>query len=216
MSGVPAVIVKKGGFLSALFHGVFGFLTVVVICASGLGFYALHIADDTLDDLFSMTRDAVAGLPEWKQNMPPLLAELLDDRRAPDYRAQVETSAKMVASSRRADREQAIVEVTNNGSETITVLALNMVLEDRNGVPVCEKRVYAATPIAVDDDDWRGPLFPGDTRRFAVLCYGAEEELRPTVQVAELRVWNGPRGAEAAEARAPTAGPSGVATEDVR
>ena len=199
MGAMPAVIVKKGGFLSALFHGVFGFLTVVVLCASGLGFYALHIADGTVGGLLTMTRDVVGGLPEWQHKMPPLLAELLDDRRAPDYRSQIEMSVRTVESSRRADYRQTVVEVRNNGSETISVLALNVVLEDRNGVPVYEKRAYAATPIAIDEDEWRGPLFPKDVRRFAVVCHVREDDLHPSIQIAELRIWNGPRTPEGVE-----------------
>ena len=84
MSGAPAVIVKKGGFLSALFHCVFTFLTVTVVCATGLGVYALHIADSKVDGLFTITRDMVSEMPQWRENLPPLLGEVLNDRRAPD------------------------------------------------------------------------------------------------------------------------------------
>ena len=199
MSGVPAVIVKKGGFLSALFNGLFGFLTVTVICASGLGVYALHIADNKVGGLLTMTGDLISDLPQWQQSLPPLLAETLDDRRAPQYREQVDVSVRAVTSSDSRDREQTVVEVVNKGSETISVLALNVVLEDKNGVPVRENRVYAATPIAIDEAEWRGPLFPHDARRFVVCRCGHEGGLRPTFQIAELRVWNGPDATEAVE-----------------
>ena len=216
MSGVPAVIVKKGGFLSALFHGVFGFLTVVVVCASGLGVYALHIADEKLDGLFTLTSGAISGLPEWQRNLPPLLAEMLDDHRAPEYRTQVNVSVSTAPSPDRSQRDLTIVEVTNTGPETISVLALNVVLEDQNGVPIRENRVYAATPIALDEAEWRGPLFPEDTRQFVVCRCGHERGLRPTFQVAELRVWNGPRPAETAEAGAEAAGAAAAAAADIR
>ena len=204
MSGVPAVIVKKGGFLSALFHGVFGFLTVLVVCASGLGLYALRIADTKVDGLLTMTGNVISGLPEWQKNLPPFLAEMLDDRRAPEYREQVGVSVRTAAAHDRSDRELTVVEVVNQGSEAISMLALNVVLEDKSGVPVHESRVYAATPIAIDEAEWRGPLFPGDTRRFVVCGWGHESGLRPTFQIAELRVWNGPQSDEAIEAEAET------------
>lgn len=197
MSNMPAVIVRKGGFLTALFHGVFGFLTVVVICATGLGIYGLHTADGTVGSLLSLTGNVVSGLPDWLQNLPPLLSESLDDHRAPDYRDQIEVSVRTVPSPGDSHRELALIEVENNGPETITVLALTVVLEDENGVPACETRTYAATPFALDEDEWRGPLLPGSKRRFMVGRYGHDDNLSATVEVAELRVWNGPRPAEA-------------------
>jgi hypothetical protein len=195
MSAAPTVVVRKGGFLSPLFHGVFGFLTVVVVCASGLGFYALHIANTKVDGLFDLTSDVIGGLPEWQRNLPPLLGEILDDRRAPEYRQRVDVRVRTAPSPDRFERELTVVEVANNGPETISVLALNIVLENEDGVPVFDHRVYAATPVAADEGEWRGLLFPEDTRRFVVCRSGHECGLRPTVQVAELRVWNGPRDA---------------------
>jgi hypothetical protein len=192
MSGAPAVIVKKGGFLSALFHGVFTFLTVTVVCATGLGVYALHIADSKVDGLFTITRDMVSEMPQWRENLPPLLGEVLNDRRAPDYRDQVAISVRPVKSADRWDGEVALVEVCNTGSETISMLALNIVLEDERGVPVREKRAYVATPIACDESEWRGLLFPDSTRSFVVRCFGEAHDLRPTAEIVDLRVWNGP------------------------
>jgi hypothetical protein len=197
MSTMPAVIVRKGGFLSSLFSGLFGFLIAVVVCASGLGFYALHMVDSKVDGLFTITRDVISGLPEWQRNLPPLVAEMLDDRRAPDYRDDVEITVQMAPSPDDSTREVTVVRVANNGSETITVLALNVVLENANGVPVSERRVYAATPITVDEDDWRGPLLPGESRRFVVGCHGRCRVdqiggLEASVGVSELRIWNGP------------------------
>jgi len=197
MNSVPAVIVRKGGFLNALFHGLFGFLIVVVVCASGLGIYALHVVDSKVGDVFAITGEWVSSLPEWQQNLPPMLAETMDSRRAVDYRDRIDVSVRTATSPRQSNREVAVIEVTNNGSETVTVLALNVVLEDQNGVPVQEFRTYAATPLAFNEDDWRGPLLPGSTRKFVRPCCGRERGLKATVDIAELRVWNGPQSAQA-------------------
>ncbi len=206
MSTMPAIVVKKGGFLSSFFSGLFGLLVALVVCASGLGFYALHIADSKVDGLFTITSDVISGLPEWQRSLPPLLAELLDDRRAPDYREQIEVAVQTMPSPEDRSREVTVLRVANNGSETITVLALSVVLENANGVPVSERRVYAATPITIDEDDWRGPLLPAESRKFIVHHYGRCRAdhlggLEASVGVTELRVWNGPR-AEPAETSA--------------
>ncbi len=197
MSSMPAVIVRKGGFLSALFHGLFGFLTAVVVCASGLGFYTLYVVNSKVGDVFAITGEWVSNLPEWQQNLPPMLFETLDSRRAVDYLAQVDVSVWTVRSPRERDHDLTVIEVTNNGPETVTVLALNVLLEDEQGVPVREFRTYAATPLALDEGEWRGPLLPGSTRKFTRSCYRHERGLKPTVDVAELRVWNGPQSARA-------------------
>jgi hypothetical protein len=197
MSNMPTVIVRKGGFLSALFHGLFGFLIVVVLCASALGFYALRMVDGRVSDAFAIAGQWVSDLPEWQQNLPPMLFETLDSRRAVDYRDRIDVSVRTATSPRQSNREVTVIEVTNNGSETVTVLALNVVLEDGNGVPVQEFRTYAATPLAINEDDWRGPLLPGSTRKFVKPCCGHERGLKATVDVAELRVWNGPHSAQA-------------------
>jgi hypothetical protein len=200
MSTMPAVIVKKGGAFSALFHGLFGFLTAIVVCAAGLGFYALHIADDTVGGLFTLTGNVASSLPQWKQALPPALAEALDDRRAPDYRDQIDVSVRAVPDPEHGSRELAVITVANNGLETITILALNVLLEDGNGVPREEFRTYAATPLTIDEGDWRGPLLPGSTRKFSVCRWGERARgLQPTVEVTELRLWNGPQADQEGE-----------------
>jgi hypothetical protein len=202
MSNMPAVVVRKGGFLTALFHGLFGLLTVIVVCGTGLGIYGLHVVDGKTGDLLTLANGVVTDFPEWLQNLPPLLAETLDDRRAPDYMAQVDVSVETVAVPGDRNRELTIVEVENKGSQTITVLALTVVLEDEDGIPLRECRTYAATPIAVNDDEWRGPLLPERTRRFVVCRHGHDRDLHPRIDVAELRVWNGPQapGVDAVDA----------------
>jgi hypothetical protein len=197
MSTVPTVIVRKGGFLSAFFSGLFGFLIAVVVCASGLGLYALHVVDSKLDSLFGMPGEVISGLSQWQQNLPRLVAETLDDRRAPEYRDQIAITVQTVPSPEHSSREVTVVGVTNNGSETITVLALNITLEDANGVPISERCVYAATPIALDEDPWRGPLLPAESRRFIVQQRGSYRSSSPrslesTVSVAEIRLWTRP------------------------
>lgn len=216
MSSVPAVIVKKGGFLSALFHGLFGLLTVVVVCASVLVFYGMYMVDQSVGGLVTISRQWAAGLPQWRQNLPPLLADALNDRRAPEYRDRLEVSAVRCPSPDDPRRLVTVVTVANKGTETVSLLALNVLLE-KNGVPVDEEHVYAATPVALDVRDWRGPLYPGGRpRRFAVGgCWHPAEPLREldvAVEIAEVRVWNGPLSPDApqsiADMESPLSAPS--------
>jgi len=199
MSTMPAVIVKKGGFLSALFTGFFSFLVVVVICASGLGFYALHSANNIVEGVFGVTGNVITGIPEWQDKLPPLLAETLDDRRAPDYRGSVEIETRLISLPSERSQFATMIEVSNNGAETITLLSMNVTLENVDGVPLSERRVYAATPITVDQDDWRGPLMASESRKFIVhhsrRHFSVDDvlSLEARISVGDLRLWNGPR-----------------------
>jgi hypothetical protein len=52
---------------------------------------------------------------------------------------------------------------------------------------------YAATPAAADHD-WRGPLLPGATRRFAVGgCRLPGGAAKAELEITDIRVWSGPR-----------------------
>ncbi len=190
MSSSPSVVVKKGGFFTALFHGVFGLLAVLVLTAGILGFYALHIADRTSSDLLQISGKIITDMPNWAGNLPPVLAEALDDHRAPDYRKELDVVAHLLPAGKEDDQRALVIEVTNKGTQTVSVLALNVVVEDTAGVPLLERRVYVATPFVVDEDDWRGPLMPGSQRRF-VVDQGQAPHCTVHTEIAELRVWNG-------------------------
>jgi len=180
MGHTPAIIVKKGGFLSALATGFFGFLTVCVICASGLGGYAMLTADRNLGRVLK-------SLPELWEGLPPAVADAFHDRRAIDYQPLMEVSARCVMDVRQ--KNNAVIEIHNRGDKTVTMLSLRVVLEDANGVPQEEFVTYAASPFALaHEHDLRGPLLPGQSRRIARplrMLAG----LTAQVEITDIRVW---------------------------
>lgn len=183
------VYVKRTSFLSALVYGVFGFLTTVVLCASGVGVYALHIADGRAGDLLGIGESILAGWPDWQNALPPALTDAIQDRRAPDYLSQMDVSVS-IEPHEDGRYARAIVEVTNNGPETVTMMALNVSFENENHTPLSDFVSYAATPFAIDDGDWRGPLLPGSTRRYGrTIRHANANDLTAVVEVSELRIW---------------------------
>jgi hypothetical protein len=189
MNQSPTVVVRKGGFLSALAIGLFTFLTGAVVCASAVAFYGLHIVDNRSGDVVSTVQTIVAALPEWRRALPPAVSEALQDERDPSYREELTVAARIVPASGRSDASTAIIEVTNNGERTVSLLALRVALEDGSGVPLESFSTYVATPLAIGDDDWRGPLLPGSTRRISEGRWVSGRAARATVEVNELRVW---------------------------
>jgi acyl dehydratase len=202
MSSSPTVIVRKGGFFSALFHGIFGLAITLVLCVSALGFFALRFLDSRTSDVLALSHGIVAGLPDWVGALPPVFSDALNDRRAIDYRQQVAIEVDTAATRHGRHDGCVVVKATNNGSETISLLVLNIVLDDDSGVPIEDFRTFVATPLAFDDCEWRGPLHPGETRRFAARHIDPDDIEDVSYEMVELRVWNGEDGAREAPATA--------------
>lgn len=186
MNSMPSVIVNKGGFFTSLVKGVFTLLTTIVICASGVGVYTLHLVNSKFSDIKQIGQSVVEGMPKWRQSLPPALADAINDRRAGEYQSELGVSVTLVDTKRR-DRQRAVIEVKNNGNETVSLLALNIRLEDVNGVPVRTFVTYGATPLAIDDE-WRGPLLPGATRKFVHDVAVGDYDLQATAEIADVRV----------------------------
>ncbi|MBU0639425.1 MAG: hypothetical protein KKB50_11220 [Planctomycetes bacterium] len=211
MSTMPSVIVKKGGVLSALAYGFFTFLTTTVVCASCLAFYGLVIVDTKTSDVlafanglsdgaFSALTELHKSLPEWQKALPPALADSINDRRDPGYREQLDVRVRIVDDEESRTSALAVIEVTNNGTKTISLMTARIILDDERGVPVRELATFVATPLALCDDEWRGPLLPDETRRFTRRVQRSASEMTASIEITELRVWAG-------DEAAPTAAP---------
>ncbi len=190
MSSSPTVIVKKAGVLSSFVRGLFGLLMVCVLCAAGLGWRAMSMLDSKSSELLEMGQSLTTVLPQWRSALP-VVAECLDDHRAPEYREQLSATVRMSA-DRRSGTPRAVIEVTNQGTETVTLLAARIVALDSDGTPRGERTTYVATPVTLDDNDWRGPLLPGSTRKFAVpLGYDLQNgNLTGSIEITDVRIWN--------------------------
>ena len=194
MNSSPSVIVNKGGPLTALVKGVFGIVMVVVVCGTALGLYALRMADRELggitQQVLAAIPDVVRALPEWQKGLPPLYADALNDRRALEYRKSLDVATK-VRSGHDMDDDSAVVtiEVTNNGSEVLSLLTLRLLVED-DSTKSADMTVAAATPVGIGN--WRGPLLPGQSRRIPQVIREIVGEPKVTVEVTDVRVWNGP------------------------
>ncbi len=54
-----------------------------------------------------------------------------------------------------------------------------------------EESIFAATPLPCEDE-WRGPILPGETRKFSTHMDSRETGLTAEFEVTDIRVWNGP------------------------
>ena len=187
MSTGPAVIVNKGGFLAAVAKGVFGTIMVCVFCATALGLYALHIADQGLGPL---ARQVVSALPEWQKAMPPVIADALNDHRAPDYRTSLAISARVIPADDEPEEGLMVLEIKNKGDQTVSLLPLRLVIENPSGDRMHDVSLLAAAPLSVGDS--YGPLLPGTERLISRHVRHVAGQSKVAIEITDLRVWNGP------------------------
>jgi hypothetical protein len=188
-------VIKRGGFLSAVAYGFFGLLTAAVVSVAVLGVYAIHVVDRKLDTVLGLGTDVIRSLPESlpqiRKSLPPALADALNDERDVAYRENLHVEAHLVPGSR-DEYQQLVVNAKNNGDKTVTFMAVRVVLVDANDVPVRSLVVHAATPMTLDSE-WRGPILPGSLRQCSEPLWRCPPDLKPQLEIADLRVWSGPQ-----------------------
>jgi hypothetical protein len=132
-------------------------------------------------------------LPELIEALPPAVGDLLNDRRAPEYTANLKVDVKLATDER--DRLRPVMTIRNDGDEVVSMLAVRVAALRGDAVPIREWTEVAATPIAIDHD-WRGPLMPHTTRHVVLSGYcslpgDAADYLTPAYEISEIRVWEG-------------------------
>lgn len=205
-SGPVPVIRKRLSFLSITILCLTAILVTGMVGAFGIAAYGMRIIDGKTDSLTGMVTEAVRALPEVRKALPPALADALDDERRPDYLANLETSARIIEKNARG-YNRAVVEITNNGDEVVSLLSLRVVGLNDSGDPIVEESTMGATPIQIDDE-WRGPLMPQATRRIPVCFWEKESLSRVDFEITDVRVWT-PSGGEQIDPIAVTASTSG-------
>jgi len=195
MSDYPHITYKRHTFLSALAMGLCALAITIILSGTAVVIYGMHFVGDKSEKLVSsFIEDAIQGLPVLQKSLPPVLADLLDDRRQPDYCTQLEIRARTSVQEDRHGRICTEIKVTNNGKEVVSLLSLRIVVLDLRDEILAELNEWAATPFAADED-WRGPIMPGSSRRFSSSCYGASrhfslDNVKTEVEITDIRVWN--------------------------
>lgn len=199
MESYPQVInQKKRSFFSTVAWGVSATVVTLIIGVAGITLYGMNIADRKSDNLLDLVKFGVDNLPQICESLPPVLADALNDQRRPDYAAELNVSARLAGSRSGHGRLRPIVVVENDGDEVVSLMSMRIVLLDENGDPLAEVNQWVATPIAADDDEWRGPLLPGETRQFPVngdhrfRDANENEAVDIAYEITEVRTWRGP------------------------
>ena len=197
MSDFPQIIYKRHTFLSALAMGVSAIIIALILSCTAVIIYGMNFAGEKTEELVTLAEAAIRGLPELQKSLPPALADILNDRRQPDYSSQLDITANTTLMPDQNGRLRTKIEVVNNGKEVVSLLSLRVVVLNSRNEIIAESNEWAATPIAADDD-WRGPLMPGSRRYFVTSHRGLPvfyaDELKTEVEITDIRIWNSEKG----------------------
>jgi len=197
MSDFPQIIYKKHTFLSALAMGVSAIIIAFIISCTVVIIYCMNFAGDKSEELITLAESAIRGLPELQKSLPPVLADILNDRRQPDYKTQLSITPSTTLLPNDNGMMKTTIEVVNNGKEVVSLLVLRVVVLNSRNEIISESNEWAATPVAADDD-WRGLLMPGSRRRFVTSHRGHPvlyaNELKTAVEITDIRIWNSEQG----------------------
>ena len=211
MNDFPQIIYKRHTFLSALAMGLSAVIIAFIVSCTVVIIYGMNFAGDKSEEVVSLVEEAIRGLPQLRESLPPALADILDDRRQPDYSTQLDITASTTLRPEDKGTVKTTIEIVNRGGEVVSLLSLRVVVLTSLNEIITESNEWAATPIAADDN-WRGPLLPGSRRYFVTSQKGlpvfSADELKTEVEITDIRIWNSEKGTwpesrESAEAEEP-------------
>lgn len=192
------VVRKRMSFLSVAAISLTAVCIAFIFSGTGVVLYGMRLLDKKTDSLTGMLSQVAANLPELREALPPALADAIDDERLPEYREQLNVTARLSKTDNRRGYGRAIVSVENKGDRVVSLLSLRLVGLDETGEPIAEQQTWAATPLQLDCE-WRGPLQPHEARLFPVHWYRSTPPSEVGVEVTDIRVWRGPSGSSASQ-----------------
>jgi hypothetical protein len=198
MNDFPQIIYKRHTFLSALAMGVSAVIIAFIVSCTVVIIYGMHFASNKSEELVTLAEEAIRGLPELQKALPPVLADMLNDRRQPDYSSQLTITPTTTLLPADNGTVKTRIEIVNNGKQVVSFLSLRLVVLTSNNEVITESDEIAATPIAAGNERWRGPLMPG-SHRYLVVSRGSlpvysADELKPEVEITDIRIWNAEKG----------------------
>lgn len=205
MNDFPQIIYKRHTFLSALAMGLSAVIIAFIVSCTVVIIYGMNFAGDKSEEVVTLVEEAIRGLPQLRESLPPVLADMLDDRRQPDYSTQLDITANTTLLPADKGTVKTTIEIVNNGKEVVSLLSLRVVVLTSLNEIITESNEWGATPIAADHDNWRGPLMPGSRRYFDTSHRGlpvfSADELKTEVEITDIRIWNSEKGTTWPESR---------------
>ncbi len=177
--------------MTALFLGMFFVGGLTIASATAVVLYTMRIIDQKAAGLLHFADHTIEGLPELLKSLPPALADMLHDRRAPEYASKIDVNVKFI-NDEASGALRPVLTIKNTGDEVVSMLTLRVAAVDASGTPRNDWTEVVATPLSIDNN-WRGPLMPGATRHVVLSgcrsLAGKSDTLAAVAEIGDVRVW---------------------------
>jgi len=195
----PKIVYKKHSFFSTLIMGLVLLIVTVVISVTVLLICGMNFVGERSESFITVAENAVRGLPAFQESLPPVLSDMLNDHREPEYRDNLVVTVEPSISTYNRNGVGTAVKVVNNGPDVVTLLSIRVVVLDLNGRILNESNEWVVTPFAIEDD-WPGPLLPGSERYIStshrnVFHEPSVDNLKVQAEITDIRIWNGQKNA---------------------
>jgi len=177
---------RRPSTLGTFFKCITAVTVVGIGCGTGLAIRGMNLLDAKSGQILSTAGKAFSDLPNLIKDLPPVLSDALHDQRDPRYTSQIKLET-VVKPGDEGHTGRGVIVIENSGAKVVSMLALRVVGLDGNDEPLRESSLYGATPVAADND-WRGPLFPGTTRKIPLTCGRSTRKIE--VEISDLRTWD--------------------------
>jgi hypothetical protein len=168
-----------------------------------MGVYGMNLAGKNGEKLFSFARSFIEEIPEVRKSLPPIISDIIDDRREPEYSSELLITVQPAKSLKDQGKASAVIQVANKGNGVVSLLSMRIVLLDNSDNILGEFNEWIVTPFAVEED-WPGPLMPNSNRFFSSkgktsVPYSDPSLLKAEYEVTDIRIWNSEKTTESTD-----------------
>lgn len=189
----PKTAYRQHTFLSSLISGLSMIIITLIICGTVIAVYGMNLMGEKSEEILSLAQSTIQGVPAIMESLPPVASDIINSKREPEYRDQIEIIAEPVSLSQNAGRLSASITILNKGSKVVSLMSLRIVILDSNKNILSESNEWVVTPVTCEND-WPGPLMPDSKRYLSTSGKNAYNipninDLKVEVEITEIRVW---------------------------
>ena len=116
---------KRMSPITAFFLGLFAVVAIGITSGTLITLYGMYVIDAKASSVLGFAKGTITGLPDLLEALPPAVSDVLDDRRAPEYAAQLEIDVNLITDER-SGGIRPVLTITNTGDRVVSMLAVRV------------------------------------------------------------------------------------------
>jgi hypothetical protein len=183
----------KRTFLSSFVSGLSCIIVTLIICATIILIYGIHMTGKKTQEFVTLMQNTIHSLPAIQESLPPVVSDILNNKREIEYRDQIEISAKPIVNQQNG-RLGASVTILNKGPKVVSLMSLRIVVLNNKDEVLSEINQWVVTPVA-GKNNWPGLLMPNSQRYLSSFGQSPSyttnlNDLKTRVEITEIRTWD--------------------------